>query len=121
MDVTGIGGSPYTNSGESHNTFLRTENLPTCVFCGGVVAGTVTGWDCVNQSEGTAQSPETIERNRMKNRWPVDLSTFTVDPLDTSGFLKKVREIAATAVSIGAGTDEIVPTTGHTCCYRVGG
>jgi hypothetical protein len=52
----------------------------------------VTGWDCVSQSEGTAQSQEARERNRMKNRWPVNLSAFTIEPLDTAGFLKKVRE-----------------------------
>jgi hypothetical protein len=52
----------------------------------------VTEWDCVNQSEGTAQSQEARERNRMKNRWPVNLSAFTVEPLDTAAFLKKIRE-----------------------------
>src|SRR5260370_3961043 len=52
----------------------------------------VTGWDCANQSEGTAQSQDARERNRMKNRWPVNLSLFTVEPLDTASFLKKVRE-----------------------------
>jgi hypothetical protein len=52
----------------------------------------VTGWDCVNQSEGTAQSQDAKERNRMKNRWPVDLALFTVERLDTAGFLTKVRE-----------------------------
>jgi hypothetical protein len=52
----------------------------------------VTGWDCANQSEGTAQSQEARERNRMKNRWPVNLSLFTVEPLDTTAFLNKVRE-----------------------------
>ena len=52
----------------------------------------VTKWDCANQPDGTAQSQEARERNRMKNRWPVNLSLFTVEPLDTSGFLKKVRE-----------------------------
>ncbi len=52
----------------------------------------VTGWDCVNQSEGTAQGQDGIERNRMKNRWPVDLSLLTVESLDTAEFLKKVRE-----------------------------
>lgn len=52
----------------------------------------VTGWDCANQSEGTAQSQEARERNRMKNRWPVNLSLFTVEPLDTAAFLKKVRD-----------------------------
>jgi len=52
----------------------------------------ITRWDCVNQGEGTAQSQEARERNRMKNRWPVDLSLFPVEPLDTAGFLKKTRE-----------------------------
>jgi hypothetical protein len=51
----------------------------------------LTGWDCVNKPEGTAQSEDAKERNRMKNRWPVNLSLFTVEPLDTVGFLKKVR------------------------------
>jgi hypothetical protein len=55
----------------------------------------VTGWDCANQSEGTAHSQEGMERNRMKNRWPVDLSLFTVESQDTAGFLKKVREYDA--------------------------
>jgi len=52
----------------------------------------VTKWDCANQSEGTAQSQEARERNRMKNRWLANLSAFTVEPLDTAAFLKKVRE-----------------------------
>src|SRR5260370_30961734 len=53
----------------------------------------VTGWDCVNRSEGTAQSQDARERNQMKNRWiPGNLSAFPVDPLDTIGFLKKVRD-----------------------------
>src|SRR5438876_4657661 len=52
----------------------------------------VTGWDCVNQTEGTAQGQDSIERNRLKNRWPVNLSTFPVESLDTAGFVKKVRE-----------------------------
>src|SRR5438093_7304176 len=51
----------------------------------------LAGWDCANQSEGTAQSQDAKERNRMKNRWPVDLSLFTVERLDTAGFLTKVR------------------------------
>jgi hypothetical protein len=55
----------------------------------------VTSWDCANQSEGTVQSEDARERNRLKNRWPVNLSLFTVEPLDTAGFLKKVREYDA--------------------------
>jgi hypothetical protein len=31
----------------------------------------VTTWDCANESEGTAQSEDAKERNRMKNRWPI--------------------------------------------------
>jgi hypothetical protein len=52
----------------------------------------VTRWDCVNQFDGTAQSQAARERNRMKNRWPVNLSGFAVESLDTAAFLKKVRE-----------------------------
>lgn len=53
----------------------------------------VTNWDCANQFEGTAQSEDAKERNRMKNRWPPgDLSAFSVDSLDTAAFLNKVRE-----------------------------
>jgi hypothetical protein len=48
----------------------------------------VAAWDC--KSEGSAQSEDAMERNRMKNRWPVNLSAFTVEPLDTASFLKKV-------------------------------
>jgi len=55
----------------------------------------VTGWDCANQFEGSAQSQDAKDRNRIKNRWPVNLSLFTVEPLDTAGFLKKVREYDA--------------------------
>jgi hypothetical protein len=32
----------------------------------------LAGWDCANQSEGTAQTQDAKERNRMKNRWPVN-------------------------------------------------
>src|SRR5438552_4902643 len=53
----------------------------------------VTGWDCANQFDGTAQSQDAKERNRMKNRWPPgDPSAFPVDALDTAAFLKKVGE-----------------------------
>src|SRR5438094_9396326 len=55
----------------------------------------LTGWDCANQPEGTAQSQDAKDRNRMKNRWPVNLSLFQMEPLDTAGFLKKVREYDA--------------------------
>jgi hypothetical protein len=49
-------------------------------------------WNCSSKDEGTAQSREARERNRMKNRWSVNLSGFAVESLDTASFLKKVRE-----------------------------
>src|SRR5260370_32029151 len=52
----------------------------------------VASWDCVNQANGSAQGEDGIERNRMKNRWPVDLSAFAVESLDSAAFLKNVRE-----------------------------
>src|SRR5262249_54083898 len=52
----------------------------------------LTGWECANNFEGTAQSQEAKERNRMKNRWSVNRSGLAVESLDTAAFLKKVRE-----------------------------
>lgn len=49
-------------------------------------------WNCSSKDEGTAQSQEARERNRVKNRWLVNLSGFAVDFLNTASFLKKVRE-----------------------------
>src|SRR5438105_1991432 len=49
-------------------------------------------WNCSSKNEGSAQSQEARERNRMKNRWLVNLSGFAVESLDTASFLKKVRE-----------------------------
>src|SRR6266404_9254407 len=48
-------------------------------------------WNCSMQNEGTAQSQEARERNRVKNRWLVNLSGFAVEFLDTASFLKKAR------------------------------
>jgi hypothetical protein len=49
-------------------------------------------WNCSMKNEGTAQSQEARERNRVKNRWLVNLSGFAVESLDTASFLKKARE-----------------------------
>ena len=49
-------------------------------------------WNCSTKDEGSAKSQEARERNRMKNRWLVNLSGFAVESLDTVSFLKKVRE-----------------------------
>ena len=52
----------------------------------------LAAWNCSSKNEGTAQSQEARERNRVKNRWLVNLSGFVVESLDTASFLKKVRE-----------------------------
>src|SRR5213594_3198748 len=52
----------------------------------------LASWNCSSKNEGSAQSQEARERNRMKNRWLVNLSGFAVESLDTASFLKKVRE-----------------------------
>ena len=49
-------------------------------------------WNCSSKNEGSAQSQEARERNRVKNRWLVNLSGFAVESLNTASFLKKVRE-----------------------------
>src|SRR5437764_729812 len=49
----------------------------------------ITDRPCLSQPSGTAKTPDGIERNAMKNRSPVDLSTAKVEALDTAGFLKK--------------------------------
>jgi hypothetical protein len=51
-------------------------------------------WNCSMKDDGTAQSQEAKERNRMKNRWSVNLSGFAVEYVDTASFLKKVREFS---------------------------
>src|SRR6266478_3715950 len=53
----------------------------------------VAPWNCSMQNEGTAQSQEARERNRVKNRWLVNLSGFAVESLDTASFLKKGTSI----------------------------
>src|SRR6266581_9043727 len=52
----------------------------------------LAAWNCSSKNQGTAQSQEARERNRVKNRWLVNLSGFVVESLDTASFLKKVRE-----------------------------
>lgn len=48
----------------------------------------LTSWNCVNRPTGTGKSPETAERNRLKNRWLADLSGLAITPFDTASLLK---------------------------------
>ncbi|MEY2480268.1 MAG: hypothetical protein QOI04_1195 [Verrucomicrobiota bacterium] len=55
----------------------------------------LTGSDCLNRPEGTAKTPDGVERNRMKNRSAVDLSGARVEGMDTAAFLKHVADLDA--------------------------
>ena len=55
----------------------------------------LTGWNCINRLGGSGRSPETVERNTLKNRWAVDLSSLAVKSFDTAGFLKHVADFDA--------------------------
>ena len=55
----------------------------------------LTGWDCLDKLEGTSKSPDGQERNRGKNRSPVDLAGMSIPKFDTAGYLKHVGEFDA--------------------------
>src|SRR5947209_8470048 len=55
----------------------------------------LTAWNCANRPEGTGRSPQTAERNRLKNRFAADLSGISVKSFDIAGLLKHVGEFDA--------------------------
>jgi hypothetical protein len=55
----------------------------------------LTGWNCASRTEGSGRSPETAERNRLKNRFAADLSGLSVKSFDVAGLLKHVAEFDA--------------------------
>jgi hypothetical protein len=55
----------------------------------------LTAWNCVQRPGGSARSPETIERNTLKNRWATDLAGLAVKLFDITGFLKHVADFDA--------------------------
>jgi hypothetical protein len=55
----------------------------------------LTGWDCLNRSEGTAKTPDGVERNRLKNRPAADLAGAHVAAMDTAAFLRFVADFDA--------------------------
>ncbi|MEP7248226.1 MAG: hypothetical protein ABI787_00430 [Spartobacteria bacterium] len=50
----------------------------------------LTGWDCVDRLEGSAKTPDGLERNRLKNRTAADLLGARVDALDFTAFQRLV-------------------------------
>jgi hypothetical protein len=52
----------------------------------------LTGWDCATKREGSARTEDGRERNRQKNRAPIDLANVKVVSLDTPAFLARVAD-----------------------------
>lgn len=55
----------------------------------------LTGWECLNQSGGTAKTPDGVERNERKNRSPIDLTGVASPKFETAGFLQHVSAFEA--------------------------
>jgi hypothetical protein len=52
----------------------------------------LAGWDCATKLEGSARKEDGKERNRQKNRSPIDLANVKVVSLDTPAFLARVAD-----------------------------
>lgn len=48
----------------------------------------LSSWNCLERPEGSARTPDGAERNRLKNRTPVDLGGMKFNELDTVRFLQ---------------------------------
>jgi hypothetical protein len=48
----------------------------------------LSAWDCLDKPEGTGETADGVERNKQKNRAPIDLAGVEVLNLDTAGFLR---------------------------------
>ncbi len=55
----------------------------------------LTGWNCLNRPEGSARTPDGMERNRLKNRLPVDLSGLRLEDLNVQTFLNATARFDA--------------------------
>jgi hypothetical protein len=49
----------------------------------------LTAWDCRDHPEGSATTPDGVERNKLKNRSAIDLAGLQLPQLDTRLFLQK--------------------------------
>ena len=57
----------------------------------------LAAWDCRDQLGGTAKTPDGVERNRLKNRSPVNLAGQNFPALETSSFLQHFAAFEAQA------------------------
>jgi hypothetical protein len=48
----------------------------------------LAGWNCRNNLEGGAKTPDGAERNRLKNRSASDLTNLNLKPMETASFLQ---------------------------------
>ncbi len=49
-------------------------------------------WDCVSHFEGSARTPDGVERNRLKNRSPLELAGQNISSMDTAAFLRHLAD-----------------------------
>ena len=49
----------------------------------------LSAWDCRDHPEGSAKTPDGVERNKLKNRSVIDLAGLQLPRLDTGSFLQK--------------------------------
>ena len=54
-------------------------------------------WDCLDKPEGTGETADGVERNKQKNRAPIDLAGVEVLELDTAGFRSRFSAFDAEA------------------------
>ena len=52
-------------------------------------------WPCLNRAEGSAKTPDGLERNRLKNRPAPDNLPVTSESMDTAAFLKRFANFEA--------------------------
>lgn len=55
----------------------------------------LSGWDCRDRLEGTAKTPDGLERNRLKNRPAATLDGANPGAMDSAAFLRHVRPFDA--------------------------
>ena len=52
-------------------------------------------WDCLNRPEGTAKTPDGVERNRLKNRSAPEGAFPAAEQTDSVGFLRRISAFEA--------------------------
>ena len=55
----------------------------------------LTGWNCLDKLEGSARTPDGMERNRLKNRSWLNPTGAKVKAFDTAGFMAEVASFDA--------------------------